>query len=80
MRIWSILLVKFNAKWCIHFSRILFLYDITYRDLYILVEFSICMTLLIVISKLRITKWLNFYFYNGEGDNMFNFDIRLPVS
>ena len=32
MRIWSILLIKFNSKWCIHFSRILFLYGITYRD------------------------------------------------
>ena len=49
------------------------------NGIYILVEFSFCMTLLIVISKLRITKWLTFYFSSGEGDSMFNFDIRLPI-
>ena len=32
MRIWSILLIKFHSKCCIHFSRIVFLYNITYRD------------------------------------------------
>ena len=46
---------------------------------YNVVESSFCMTLRIVISKLRITKWLTFYFNNGEGDSMFNFDIRLPI-
>ena len=27
MRIWSILLIKFDFKWCIHLSRSLFLYS-----------------------------------------------------
>ena len=29
MRIWSILLIKSDLKWCIHLSRSLFLYHIT---------------------------------------------------